>query len=192
MWQICYTNWLLLPFSLGSRTLAWNYETSLPSTGFVYTYVYLLYSTCVFSGAGPVFPGYLCLWNCVLSTHLICSLHWSEFVCPNLPACFCPLVGSYWDWPLHVFGEGEGPLVPLIKSFPDCLALFGLVFGRLLKFDSSRGGEDDLWFTFFRDVHFLRLRVRTPVFYFLLISVPSELWPIIVKFVFYINGCHFY
>ena len=140
MWQICYTNWLLLPFSLGSRTLAWNYETSLPSTGFVYTYVYLLYSTCVFSGAGPVFQGYLCLWNCVLSTHLICSLHWSEFVCPNLPACFCPLVGSYWDWPLHVFGEGEGPLVPLIKSFPDCLALFGLVFGRLLKFDSSRGG----------------------------------------------------
>ena len=140
MWQICYTNWLLLPFSLGSRTLAWNYETSLPSTGFVYTYVYLLYSTCVFSGAGPVFQGYLCLWNCVLSTHLICSLHWSEFVCPNLPACFCPLVGSYWDWPLHVFGEGEGPLVPLIKSFPDCLALFGLVFGRLLKFDSSRRG----------------------------------------------------
>ena len=57
MWQICYTNWLLLPFSLGSRTLAWNYETSLPSTGFVYTYVYLLYSTCVFSRCGSRLSG---------------------------------------------------------------------------------------------------------------------------------------
>ena len=35
-------------------------------------------------------------------------------------------------------GEGESPLVPLSGSFPDYLALFGLVFGRLLKFDSPR------------------------------------------------------
>ena len=52
----------------------------------------------------------------------------------------------------RVLGEGESPLVPLSGSFPDYLALFGLVFGRLLKFDSprkTRGGEDDLRFTFF-------------------------------------------
>ena len=38
----------------------------------------------------------------------------------------------------RVLGEGESPLVPLSGSFPDYLALFGLVFGRLLKFDSPR------------------------------------------------------
>ena len=60
----------------------------------------------------------------------------------------------------RVLGEGESPLVPLSGSFPDYLALFGLVFGRLLKFDSPRktrgGGRRPSIHLFFRDVHFLR------------------------------------
>ena len=84
----------------------------------------------------------------------------------------------------RVLGEGESPLVPLSGSFPDYLALFGLVFGRLLKFDSPRktrgGGRRPSIHLFFRDVHFLR-------FYFLLISVLSELWPITIATSYIVN-----
>ena len=81
----------------------------------------------------------------------------------------------------RVLGEGESPLVPLSGSFPDYLALFGLVFGRLLKFDSPRktrgGGKTTFDSPFFQGC----------AFSFLLMSVLSELWPITIATSYIVN-----
>ena len=167
---------------MGFRPLAWNSETSLPSSGLIYTYVCLLYSTCVFSGACPVFSG--------ISLSLkLCSIYTFDLqftlvrVCLSKPSgLLLPPSGVLLGLTVaRVWGEGEGPLVPLIGSFPDYLALFGLVFGRLLKFDSPRktrgGGKTTFDSPFFQGC----------AFSFLLMSVLSELWPITIATSYIVN-----
>ena len=138
---------------MGFRPLAWNSETSLPSSGLIYTYVYLLYSTCVFSRCVSRFFRDISVSEIVFYLHIWFAVYIGQSLSvQTFRLAFAPKWGLTGTDCCTCLGEGEGPLVPLIGSFPDCLALFGLVFGRLLKFDSprkTRGGEDDLRFTFF-------------------------------------------
>ena len=145
--------------------------------------MYVYYTLLVFFQVRvPFFQGYLCLWNCVLSTHLICSLHWSEFVCPNLPACFCPQVGSYWDWPLHVFrGRKKKSFSPPHRVLS---GLFGFVWPRFRSSfeiwftkENKGGGKTTFDSPFFQGC----------AFSFLLMSVLSELWPITIATSYTVN-----
>ena len=125
---------------MGFRPLAWNSETSLPSSGLIYTYVYLLYSTCVpFQVRVPFLLGDISVSEIVFYLHIWFAVYIGQSLsAQTFRLAFAPKWGLTGTDRCTCLGEGESPLVPLIGSFPDYLALFGLVFGRLLKFDSPR------------------------------------------------------
>ena len=124
---------------MGFRPLAWNSETSLPSSGLIYTYVYLLYSTCVsFQVRVPFLLRDISVSEIVFYLHIWFAVYIGQSLSvPNLPACFYPQVGSYWDWPLHVFGGGGKSFSPPHRVLS---GLFGFVWPR---FRSSF----EIWFT---------------------------------------------
>ena len=138
---------------MGFRPLAWNSETSLPSSGLIYTYVCLLYSTCVFSGACPVFLG--------ISLSLkLCSIYTFDLqftlvrVCLSKPSgLLLPPSGVLLGLTVaRVWGEGEKSFSPPPRVLS---GLFGFVWPRfrssfeiLIHQGKQRGGEDDLRFTF--------------------------------------------
>ena len=172
-----------MPLFFGFRSLAWNPETSLPSSGLIYTYVYLLYSTCVFfSGACPVFSG--------ISLSLkLCSIYTFDLqftlvrVCLSKPSgLLLPQVGSYWDWLLHVFGGGGRSFSPPHRVLS---GLFGFVWPRfrssfesLIHQGKQGGGRRP-------SIHLFL--VRGCAFSFLLLSVLSELWPITIATSYIVN-----
>ena len=145
---------------MGFRPLAWNSETSLPSSGLIYTYVYLLYSTCVsFQVRVPFLLRDISVSENVFYLHIWFAVYIGQSLSvQTFRLAFAPKWGLTGTDRCTCLGEGESPLVPLSGSFPDYLALFGLVFGRLLKFwftkENKGGGRRPSIHLFFRDVHF--------------------------------------
>ena len=168
---------------MGFRSLAWNSETSLPSSGLIYTYVCLLYSTCVFSGACPVFSG--------ISLSLkLCSIYTFDLqftlvrVCLSKPSgLLLPPSGVLLGLTVaRVWGGGGRSFSPPHRVLS---GLFGFVWPRfrssfeILIHQGKQGGGKTTF-----DSPFL---VRGCAFSFLLLSVLSELWPITIATSYTVN-----
>ena len=168
---------------MGFRPLAWNSETSLSSSGLIYTYVYLLYSTCVsFQVRVPFLLRDISVSEIVFYLHIWFAVYIGQSLSvQTFRLAFAPKWGLTGTDRCTCLGGGGKSFGPPQRVLPGLLGFvrprFRSSFEIWFTKENKGGGKTTFDSPFFQGC----------AFSFLLMSVLSELWPITIATSYTVN-----